>query len=94
MSNVDPKPWLHSLDAAASLMPERWWLHAAFEVRAPTIYKDDAHRPTGYFRCELQSEDGGRLQSAKAPTEPQARVAAGLLAMAADMEASDAEERD
>jgi len=77
---IYPPRWLHSLDAAASLIPAGWggsmdWGNAGVK---------------GYMALAVR--DTGERQSFTvfAPTEPQARVAAALLARAADMEASDA----
>ena len=83
---LDTKPYTISLDAAASLMPGGWWLHRVGEVRREIVCAGDRHQPLGIFRCEIQHVRGGRLQCAEAPTEPQARAAAALLARAADME--------
>jgi hypothetical protein len=67
-----------SLDAAASLMPEGWALMCAqFYPGMGALVQLHCTKPRGGFL------------GASAPTEPQARVAAALLARAADMEASD-----
>jgi hypothetical protein len=68
------------LDAAASLMPAGWW---AVIKTGPSVCYVDVKRAGDWRRAW-----GDQTSS---PTEPQARVAAALLARAADMEASDAD---
>lgn len=73
------KHYTTSLDAAASLMPEGWRVYAIVDFG-----------PDGPWVCEVQRDSKPMRVNAEAPTEPAARVAAALLARAADMEASDA----
>lgn len=69
-----------SLDAAAALMPEGW---VAWEIKCQWACE------MLFCVCSLVRRDGWKQQVASATTEPQARVAAALLARAADMEARD-----
>ncbi|HEV7457178.1 MAG TPA: hypothetical protein VGN96_10405, partial [Roseococcus sp.] len=80
-----------SLDAAASLMPEGW--RVCLDMSIADRCSVMAMGPKTH---RIPTEDGGWeagvdwCQACVAPTELQARVAAALLASAADMEASDA----
>jgi hypothetical protein len=73
--------FLFGLDAAASLMPEGW------KIRIKQLLDG-----TVEVVAVLMDRVGRFLHSlcVRTHTEPQARVAAALLARAADMEASDA----
>jgi hypothetical protein len=80
-----------SLDAAASLIPQGW--QPCLDMSIPGRCRASALGPRTHW---ITGADGEMSAGADwyvtiiAPTEPQARVAAALLAMAADMEASDA----
>lgn len=62
--------WLHSLDAAASLMPPGW---RVVEMR---------QRLDGFWVCVFQNQYRTEIVTGKAPTEPEARTAAALRAIA------------
>ena len=69
-------PYTTCLDAAASLMPEGWRVHLVTALPAWPMW-----------RCALRRERDARIEACDAPTEPQARAAAALLARAVEMEA-------
>lgn len=83
---LDPKPWLTSLDAAASLLPLGW------RVQQVGMWSAAVLRAKGPWQCIVEREETetGPLNPCwdtrcdHAPTEAQARTAAALLAHAAD----------
>lgn len=77
---VDAKPYTTSLDAAASLMPEGW-RNVSIELGCGE--QEDR------CCCMVYDENQHIVAAPHAPTEAQARTAAALLAMAADLEARD-----
>jgi hypothetical protein len=90
-----PPAFLTSLDAAASLMPEgcglevrRYWLSKSISH----AYDQIKHGPGDGVAWSVVASWGIAGECAvieDCPTEPQARVAAALLALAADTEARD-----
>jgi hypothetical protein len=64
-------PWLSSIDAAASLMPEGWF---------PSI----SELPGGRWEVLLERKDGARIL-VESLSEPQARTAAALRAREAEV---------
>jgi hypothetical protein len=68
-------PWLTSIDAAASLMPEGWLAHVFQYNTSATTFGD---RCLVYGLCT----DSGLVVGSRAPTEPLARTAAALRAQA------------
>lgn len=68
------RPYLTSLDAAASAMPKGWRIWMIDQ--SDTGFAVTMHRPSAI---------GSLVVSAEAPTEPRARLAAALRAMAVEV---------
>jgi hypothetical protein len=53
--------FLGSIDEALRWVPDNWFVERLGELVTPQNRAGDRHFPTGLFRAELQSRDGGRL---------------------------------